>query len=91
MGDLLSRMSATPIRYGKGTQHFAVLENDSASDRSMLILYAEDGQIVYQEILGESCLGMAALPKTDGERLLVGCAAKIWEYSQVLPASDGAK
>lgn len=91
MGDLFHQMSATSIRFGNGTQDFAVLENDSASDRSMLILYAEDGQIVYQEILGESCLGMAMLPKPDGERLLVGCAAKIWEYSRVLPTSTAGK
>jgi hypothetical protein len=51
----------------------------------MLLLYGEDGQIIYQEVLGESCLGMAALPKKDGERLLVGCTAKIWEYSPALP------
>jgi hypothetical protein len=53
--------------------------------------YGEDGQIVYQEILGESCLGLTALPKKDGERLLVGCTAKIWEYSPVLPTTTPLK
>ena len=83
LGDLFTRMSATPIRFGKESEYFAVLE--ATSGRSMLLLYGEDGQIIYQEILGESCLGMAALPKKDGERLLVGCTAKIWEYSPALP------
>ena len=83
LGDLFTRMSATPIRFGKGAEYFVVLE--ATSGRSMLLLYGEDGQIIYQEILGESCLGMAALPKKDGERLLVGCTAKIWEYSPALP------
>jgi hypothetical protein len=83
LGDLFTRMSATPIRFGKGADYFAVLENQL--ERSMLLLYGEDGQIAYQEILGEPCLGMAALPKKDGERLLVGCTAKVWEYSPVLP------
>src|SRR5260370_11560865 len=69
LGDLFTRVSATPIRFGKGAEYFAVLEN--RLKRSMLLLYGEDGQIVYQEILGESCLGMAALPKKDGDRLLV--------------------
>lgn len=81
LGNLFTRLSATPIRFGKGTPVFAILQNDSPSDRSLLVLYAEDGQIVYQEILGESCLGLAALPTADGERLLVGCGSKILEYS----------
>jgi hypothetical protein len=83
LGEFFNRMSATPIRFGKKADYFAVLKNDFSSERSMLLLYGEDGQIVYQEILGESCLGMTTLPTKDGERLLVGCAAKIWEYSPV--------
>ena len=88
LGDLFNRMSATPIRFGKGAEYFAVLEN--RLERSMLLLYGEDGKIVYQEILDEPCLGIAALPKKDGERLLVGCSAKIWEYSPVLPVNTAA-
>jgi hypothetical protein len=84
LGDLLNRSAATPIRFGKGAEYFAVLQNSFAKERSMLLLYDKNGQIAYQEILGESCHGMAALPTKDGERLLVGCAAKIWEYSPVL-------
>jgi hypothetical protein len=84
LGDLFTGMSATPIRFGKGPEYFAVTRTDSSSDRSMLILYGEDGQIVYQEIVDESCLGVAALPTKNGERLLVGCNAKIFEYSPIL-------
>jgi hypothetical protein len=91
LGDLFNRMSATPIRFGKRDEYFAVMKNSFSSERSMLLLYGEDGQIVYQEILGESCLGMAALPKKDGERLLVGCAAKIWEYSSVLRTNTASE
>jgi hypothetical protein len=87
LGNLFTRLSATPIRFGKGTRVFAVLENDSPSDRSMLMLYAQNGQILYQEILGESCLGVAALPTAKGERLLVGCDSKILEYSPMLPSN----
>ncbi len=85
LGDLLSRMSATPIRFGKGSEYFAVLKNESWMERSMLYVYGEDGQIVYQEILGESCPSIAALPEKDGSRLLVGCFGKIWEYLPVPP------
>jgi hypothetical protein len=85
LGDLLSRMSATPVQFGKGAEYFAVLKNESWLERSMLFLYGDDGQIVYQEILGESCPSIAALPDKDGSRLLVGCVGKIWEYLPVPP------
>jgi hypothetical protein len=91
LGNLFTQTSATPIRFAKSAQYFAVLKNDFVSERSMLLLYAEDTQIVFQEILVETCLGMAALPKNDGERLLVGCASKIWEYSPVRLARDASK
>ncbi|HUJ31014.1 MAG TPA: hypothetical protein VLY23_07010 [Candidatus Acidoferrum sp.] len=85
MGDLFDRFNATPIRFGNGTEYFAVLEDNSPRERSMLLLYGPDGSIAYQEILGESCLGMAALHTKDGERLLIGCAARIFAYSPALP------
>jgi hypothetical protein len=89
MGDLFTRMSATPIQFRRGLNQFAVLENRLG--RSMLLLYGSDGEISYQEILDEPCLGVAAVPSKDGERLLVGCAAKIWEYSSVLPTHPTSK
>jgi len=89
LGDSLNRLKATPIRYAKGDEYFAVLQNNSTWNRSMLLLYGKDRQIVYQEILGDSCLGVAALPGKDGEQLLVGCAGKIWEYSPAPQTSNG--
>src|SRR5882762_724650 len=90
LGGLLNRTKATTVRYGRGAEYFAVLQNNFARERSMLLLYGKDGQIVYEEILGESYLGIAALPQEDGERLLIGCAGRIWEYSAVLQTSAGA-
>lgn len=89
LGDLFAGISATPIRFGKGAEYFAVTRDDFSSDHSMLLLYGQDGQIVYQEILDESCLGVAALPTKNGERLLVGCNAKIFEYSP-MPSTPAA-
>jgi hypothetical protein len=83
LGESFTRLSSIPIRFGNGVEYFAVLGNDSSADRSMLLLYGEEGQIAYQEILGESCLGIATLPQKQGERLLVGCNARVWEYSPV--------
>jgi hypothetical protein len=87
MGDLFHRLSATPIQFAKGATYFAVLKDNSPRDRSMLILYGPDGSIAYQEILGEPCLGVAALHTNNGERLLIGCAARVWAYSQALPST----
>lgn len=89
MGGLFSLFSATPIRLGN--EYFAVLENNFASDRSMLLLYGVDGNIAYQEILGESCLGMAALHTNNAERLLVGCSGRIVAYSQAAPRVTRSK
>jgi hypothetical protein len=89
LGDLLNKTKAATVHYGKGVEYFAVLQNNSPWRRSMLLLYGKDGQIVYQEILGESCLGIAALPQKDGERLLIGCAGRIWEYSPVSQTNAG--
>jgi len=89
LGDLLDKTKATIVRYGKGAEYFAVLQNNSPWQRSMLLLYGKDGQIVYQEILGKSCLGIAALPEKAGEQLLVGCAGKIWEYSRASQTDRG--
>ena len=89
LGGLLDRTKATTVRYGRGAEYFAVLQNNFTWKRSILLLYGKDGQIVYEEILGESCLGIAALPQEDGERLLIGCAGRIWEYSPVPQTNAG--
>lgn len=82
----MHRVKGAPVRYGKNADYFSVLFNVGAFSRSMLLLYDEQGRIAYQEILGESCLGIAALPGEAGERLLVGCSGKVFEYS---PARRG--
>lgn len=88
LGNLLNQSAATPLHFGRGSEHFAVLQNNFAKDRSMLLLYDQAGQIAYQEILSESCHGIATLTLPDAEMLLVGCDAKIWEYSPVPRSSS---
>src|SRR5277367_2135495 len=91
LGGLFARFSATPVRFSAGAEYYAVLEDNSPDERSMLVLYAQDGQIAYQEILGESCLGMTAYSTKNTERLLVGCEDKIWEYSPLPRTNAGSK
>jgi len=88
MGDLFTEFSATPVRFGEGVEYFAVLE--ATAGGSMLLLYGKNGQIAYQEILGDACLGVAALSGKNGEGLLVGCTAKIWEYAPVPPTKTAS-
>jgi hypothetical protein len=85
-------LAAIPIRFGKSpeSEYFAILQNSFAKERSMLLLYDKDGQIAYQEILPETCLGMDVLSVPDSGRLLVGCASTILEYFPVLQ-DDGAR
>jgi hypothetical protein len=89
--DLFQSFSATPVRFKDGSEYFAVLGKNYAADRSMLLLYDGRGMIAYQEILGEPCLGLAALPEKGSDRLLVGCSAKIWEYSETAAKSSAGK
>ena len=85
-GDMFARVMATPIHFKQKEEYFAVLENQPA--RSMLLLYGETGQILYQEVLREQCRALAAIPQENGERLMIGCESKVWEYS---PAGPGIK
>jgi hypothetical protein len=53
--------------------------------------------IAYQEILADSCLGIASMPGKVGNRLLVGCSGVILEYAptsastSAQPMSDTAR
>jgi hypothetical protein len=86
LGDLMHVTKGTPVHYTNEAEYYAVLQARWVSERSMLLLYDKQGQIAYQEVIGDSCLGIAALPGKLGDRLLVGCSGRIWEYS---PAVGG--
>jgi hypothetical protein len=86
LGDLMHRTKGAPVRYAKGAEYYAVLQNHLA--RSVLFLFDTKQQIAYQEVIGDSCLGISALPGKSGDRLLIGCSGKVWEYS---PAVAGIK
>lgn len=93
MGDLFTQLTATPVRFEPGADYFAVLE--ATAGGSMLLLYGEDAQVKYQEIIGDTCIGMSSVPEKDGEHLFVGCTDKIWEYSpaptKTVPRQNNAK
>jgi hypothetical protein len=80
-GKKLSLISATPVRFSNGRDYFAVLQTKGTLQRSALLLYNSSGQIAYQELLRETCRGLAALPSTGRASLLVGCAGKVLEFT----------
>ena len=79
LSDLMHRTRGTPVRYAKEEEYYAVLQNDFV--RSVLFLFDSREQIAYQEVIRDSCLGIATLPGKLGDRLLIGCSGKVWEYS----------
>lgn len=87
LGELMHGAKGTAVRFGKDAEYYAALLNKGVSARSVLLLYDKDGRIAYEEILGESCRGIAAVPAGPAERLLVGCSDRVLEYAPVLNAT----
>jgi hypothetical protein len=84
---LMDRAEGTPMRYSRNGEYYAILQSKNVSKRSVLCLYDHEGRIAYQEILGDYCHGLTALPGQLGDKLLVGCSGTVWEYSASLRAS----
>ena len=72
-----------------GTIHFTneseylvmIITPLSSFKKSQLMIYDADGQIVFYEILPESCKSMAILKNDDkSESLLIGGNGKVWKY-----------
>ena len=80
-GDLMEAAAGVPLHYSNGLRYYALLQNKETWERSALVVYGEDQKIVYEEIIGDSCSSIATLPGNLGDRLLVGCSEKVWEYS----------
>ena len=67
-------------------EYFAVVVEESLFQRSILYIYNAAGNLVYQEVLAESCASIAAAPldKTETEVLLLGAEEKVLEYRMKL-------
>ena len=81
LSDALRQAVATPVDFGNDGEYFAILQTHIAIDRSLLLLFDRDRQLVYQEILPEACQAVASLPRQTGQELLVGCEGKVLAYS----------
>lgn len=83
LGDLMHRSEGTPVSFPRDASYYAVLQTNGPLRRSMLFLYGPAGNIAYQEILADSCFGIASMPEKVGNRLLVGCSGVILEYAPI--------
>ena len=83
LGDLMHVTHGTPVHFQKDAAYYALLQTNGALKRSILFLYNAEGKIVYQEVLADSCFGIASMPDKAGDRLLVGCSGNILEYSPI--------
>lgn len=91
LGDLMHEVEGTPVRYSRNVEYYAVLQSKESLKRSVLSLYDHEGQIAYQEVLGDYCLGITALPGEVRDRLLIGCSGKVWEYSAARVEANSAR
>ncbi|HYY72466.1 MAG TPA: hypothetical protein VE778_02625 [Candidatus Bathyarchaeia archaeon] len=87
LGDLMHGVTGVSVHFGRNAEYYAALMNKGHS-RSIVLLYDKQRQIAYQEVLGESCFGITALPGRSGERLLIGCSGRVVEYTRVAHSDE---
>jgi hypothetical protein len=61
----------------------AVITYYVALDRSVLYVYDASGTLLYEEVMPEQCLAVAALPAPEGrpQEFLVGCDSTVFRYA----------
>ena len=65
-------------------EYFAVIVEFTLWDRSIIYIYNSKKEIVYQEIIPETCSSMTAKSsdKSALQTLFIGCKGKIWQYKK---------
>jgi hypothetical protein len=73
----------TPVRFSSGPPYYAGLFRLPTWSRALLYIYNDHQQLIYEEILGDECAALQAVPGKNGKKedLLVGCNGAIWKYS----------
>jgi hypothetical protein len=77
-----ARGAAVQLIAGQPPQ-FAVIVEFQLWNISVLYLYNHEQEMIYQEVISDRCLSLAALPrdKSDVEDLLIGGTGKVWKYT----------
>lgn len=72
--------AGTFVRFAGKRELFASLIGYERWKRSVLVLHDTEGRTVYQEVIGESCGAITAIPTGADEALLVGCGQRLLLY-----------
>ena len=78
---LFNRAYGTSVSFGPGADDFAVIVSNYQTRNSMLLIYDQHQQIVYQEAMHSMCEGISTIPVGDKEQLLLGCTGTVWRYA----------
>jgi hypothetical protein len=91
LGALLSDLEGTSVFFLDNNSYYALLQSYRPAHRSMLSLFDEKSQLVYQEVLDENCGAVASALVESNESLLVGCEDKIFDYSLSKGTKDSSR
>jgi hypothetical protein len=78
------KVRGTPVVLKKGKpEYFAAVVTFGGLPRSILYVFHQNGALVYQEILPESCASILAVSFDDSgsEGLLIGAEKTVWQYN----------
>jgi len=69
-------------------EYLAAVTTFSEWPRSVFYLFKLTGEVVYQEVLGEKCRAIAAIPinESAADSILIGGENKIWRYDLQTPS-----
>jgi len=78
---IAAEAKGTPVTFSASAPFYAALVRYPVWDRSILLIYSAQDQLLYDEILDEDCGALHPLAAKGGQDLLVGCNDRVWEYS----------
>jgi hypothetical protein len=70
------------VTFAIDRQYLAVIKEFAAIDRAVLDVFTSSGELVYQEVMPESCESIAVLPSagSGASEFLVSGAKTVWRY-----------
>ncbi len=72
----------TPVKFSDNHSYYVGLLRHSLWTRSLLYIYDDKDELVYNEILDQDCDSLHAIPTSGhNEDLLLGCNGIVWKYS----------
>jgi hypothetical protein len=74
-------IKASSLRASDGNSYFAVVQDYGAWHRSRIRIYDQQNLPVYEEVVGDDCAALRAIPNhTNSQTLLMGCNGTVFSY-----------